>query len=499
MALSLIIGGTDYSGMVAVGSLVIVDGVGGPTTASFILRDRESTARVGVGMPVLIKQITYQPEPDPPIENDVFAGQVDAPSRVRIKGTRMHEWTVQCADYSCILTRRIWTGTISDGTKLNDAVGQMGSILAAEGFDLSNVAGDVTLPKMQFQALPISDILSEMARITGYKWWVGADKKLHFKAASTDSAPWVLDSMALVNSFELQNDRSQYRNLQQVLGTKLVAEHSTTAKWKADGRTTTFRLAAVDQSVGTAYNEIARATVLTVDGAAKVLGVPGTPDATWLYDVGGSHVRTTGLAPPANAVVELTYFGRFRVIGQWPSQEKVPTDPEIVARREVEGGTGIYEAVEVDESIDESLMAQAKARSLIRLHGHIPLVVTFSTFKPGLRAGQNLRIALPNYTLDKDFRIDSVQITDVETADQDHELRYAVTAVASEVASWESYFDELLRERERPQTQVWDEYKPLAFAPADVVRVSDSLTIDRLAFVHPHIAGTFAIGFAEVT
>ena len=124
--------------MVRVGSLNVLDELNGPATAAFDLADRQSTAEPAIGRPVLIRHGEYT----------VFAGQVDKFSKVRVKGTRMHDWHVQCVDFSCILGRRTYTGTIPAGTTLRSAVATiMATALAGEGFTM---AGVDTGPKLQF-------------------------------------------------------------------------------------------------------------------------------------------------------------------------------------------------------------------------------------------------------------------------------------------------------------------------------------------------------------
>jgi len=501
ISLAVTIGGVDYSGMVAPGSLTITDELNGPKSASFVLRDKVSSAVVGVGMPVLIEQVTPATEEDPEVRLALFGGQIDRTPRARIGGTRMHEWQILCKDYGCILGRRTWTGTVSAGTLLGVAVRQMQQIFTEEGFTLDGVvATGPELPKMQFQEMYVADVLSELARISRYKWWVDSSKVVHFKDRAADVAPWTLNSLELVTSFEVEHERSQYRNLQKVLGTKVTAEGTTTVRWTANGHDRVFRLVSASR-VGstTAYNEIARATVLTVDGAAKVLGVPGTQGIEWEYDVGGSEVRYKGAGSPANnAVIELTYFGQFRVVGQYPAQEDLPTDAEIVDRKAVEGGTGIYEAVEVNESISDPGDAESVAKSLIELHGHIPTIITFTTYKPGLKAGQSLPIVLPSYELNKSFLVDSVRITDEETDDAEYRLRYAVSVVGSEVPKWEGYFAALLKEREKPQTEIWDEYRTAVYSPTDVLGITDALTVTPSAYADSEV-DVAVVGFAEVS
>jgi len=467
--------------MVRVGSLNVLDELNGPATAAFDLADRQSTAEPAIGRPVLIRHGEYT----------VFAGQVDKFSKVRVKGTRMHDWHVQCVDFSCILGRRTYTGTIPAGTTLRSAVATlMATALAGEGFTMTGVDAGPKLPKLQFQRLSVADCFNEISRLTRYKWWVNDAKDIQFKDRSAEAAPWALTSLEQLTSYTYQRERSQYRNVQRILGTKVTANKATTVQWTADGKRRTFYLQQAKVVSGTAYDEIASVSLLTVPGEdglpmTELIGAPGTPTNKWEYSVGGNYISQVPdeKTKPAGAVITLTYIGRIRIEGVYPSTDKWGTDPEIQERKAYEGGTGIYEAVEVDESIDNAGTAREKAKALRDLHGHIPTILEFDTFRSGLRAGQMLTVQLPNYPMERDqFLIDSVQIQDTAALDEDFKLKYTVRCVASEVPKWQGYFAALLRAREAPKEEAWDEYQSYVYSPQDVLRVSDHLYIERRAY-----------------
>jgi hypothetical protein len=497
--------------MVRVGSLNVLDELNGPATAAFDLADRQSTAEPAIGKPIIIKHGEYT----------LFAGQVDKFSKVRVKGTTMHDWHVQCVDYSCILGRRTYTGTIPAGTTLRSAVATiLSAALAGEGFTMAGVDTGPKLPKLQFQRLPVSDCFNEISRLTRYKWWVNDAKDIQFKDRSAEAAPWALTSLEQLTSYTYQRERSQYRNVQRILGTKVTANKATTVQWTADGKRRTFYLQQGTTTSGTAYDEIASVSLLTVPGAdglpmTELIGVPGTPTNKWEYSVGGNYISQVPdeATKPAGAVITLTYIGRIRIEGVYPSFDKWGADPEIQERKAYEGGTGIYEAVEVDESIDDAGTAREKAKAIRDLHGHIPTILEVETFRGGLKPGQMWTVQLTNYGIDTQFLIDSVQIQDTAALDEDFKLKYAVRCVASEVPKWQGYFAALLRTREAPKEEAWDEYQSAVYSPQDVLRVSDSLSIVRRAYADatvgqgegvqapavPPLEEQATIGFCEVS
>jgi hypothetical protein len=100
-------------------------------------------------------------------------------------------------------------------------------------------------------------------------------------------------------------------------------------------------------------------------------------------------------------------------------------------------GTGIYETIENDGTLDDTSWALEKAARLLAKYGTIPEVVKFTTHTPGLKAGQLLTVDLPDLDLD-----DAYLITEVSTADESFvQYTYDVTAASGEaLGGWTKFF-----------------------------------------------------------
>jgi prophage tail gpP-like protein len=104
------------------------------------------------------------------------------------------------------------------------------------------------------------------------------------------------------------------------------------------------------------------------------------------------------------------------------------------ARAAVEGGTGIYHAVEDADEILAAGEATALADALLRRFGKIPQTVQFATRVRGLKAGQTVTVTLPKHGIGTgsppgtDFLIDKVTLRD----EGNQILRWDVTAVSGE-------------------------------------------------------------------
>jgi|TARA_R110000824_G_scaffold190282_3_gene371753 hypothetical protein len=116
-------------------------------------------------------------------------------------------------------------------------------------------------------------------------------------------------------------------------------------------------------------------------------------------------------------------------------------DAEITARQLVEGGTGVYEAVEEDERITDSSFAQTKVEGLLNQLSRIPKTANIETDQAGIRAGQLQTLTLTKLGLSGSFLIQSFSATDRG----DETLRYSYKALDGEsLGGWQEFFRRLI-------------------------------------------------------
>jgi hypothetical protein len=156
-------------------------------------------------------------------------------------------------------------------------------------------------------------------------------------------------------------------------------------------------------------------------------------------------------------------------------------DAEILARRALEGGTGVYEAIADDPAINVQNVAVQKALAYLRKHGVIPQTIRFETDRPGLRPGQLLPVRVATAGLDDNYLIESVNMRDVQGAVN----RYQVTAVSGDaLGGWLEWFSALARQAQKFVLYDEDQVMMLKIV-TETVRVSDSAaeydrgTVDR--------------------
>jgi hypothetical protein len=101
-------------------------------------------------------------------------------------------------------------------------------------------------------------------------------------------------------------------------------------------------------------------------------------------------------------------------------------------------GSGIYETIENDGTLDETAWALDKATRLLAKYGPTAETIKFATNRTGLKAGQLINVTLP------DLYVNNVAylITEVELADEEFvQYEYTVTASSGEsLGSWAKFF-----------------------------------------------------------
>jgi hypothetical protein len=181
----------------------------------------------------------------------------------------------------------------------------------------------------------------------------------------------------------------------------------------------------------------------TTDGVVVVdtpqtVGVGGLDtDKQWYWNKDSQDISqgaTDAKLSPQDTLI-VAYQGLFPIVIQ------TQNDDEIEDRAAIEGGSGLYEDVDEDASLEGQLLITQKASALLARYGMLPVSADIVTTDTGLEVGQVLHIIASEYTLDAEFLIQSI---DVQWFNGDR-LVYHVQALAGEnLDSWLSFFRRLL-------------------------------------------------------
>ena len=448
------------------GTLSISGSLGTRTVATFSTVDHPPFATtVEVGQVVEIRDETG---------SLIFAGTIDSIDEEIDPAETVRFKRVACVDYNQIADRHLvayvyqpddLTPTLYAGDVIKDIVSRFfvfGGV--TEGIDTSNVEDGPEIEKFVFNYVPASQAFDDIADLTGYVWYTDYEKKLYFTPRDKYEAPIIIGGKTQNwRNMKITESRDLYRNRQIVrAGTALT-----------DPRIDTVVAAEAGQKLFEVPFPVGTASAVTVNGVPKTLGVTGLHEGRDFYWSYGSNVLTAEVAPGTGAAVALTYRGMFPIL----VDERL--DAEILARRALEGGTGVYEAIADDPAINVQPVAVQKALAYLRKHGVIPQTVRFETDCPGLRPGQLITIKFVSAGLNDYYLIESVNMRDL----QGRINRYQVSAVSGDaLGGWLEWFSALARQAQKFVLYDEDQVSMLREI-TDTVRVYDISIEDPLGTV----------------
>lgn len=297
-----------------------------------------------------------------------FETSVEAPPTVR--------YSVECLDFTYQADRKLITERFSDDT-VNTIIGSLVSTYAPT-FTVSNVDADLTISKISFNRLTLSQCLDKLANVTGYLWYIDYHKDVHFFSRNAEQAPFdITDSNGshITKSLRIRSDLSQLRNIVEVTGGETPTATRTT-KHAGDGETTEFPTHFKFDTIPT----------VTVNGSPVTVGVEylDTAGFACYWSRAEKYVRfdTASIPPsPTSGSTNIEFTGNPLV----PIVAVVPDNESIVEFGEFEFALTESTLRTENEVIDRALAElEAYAEELTE--------ASFETNRPGLRSGQIITI-----------------------------------------------------------------------------------------------------------
>ncbi|MFA7121635.1 MAG: hypothetical protein WC277_09145 [Bacilli bacterium] len=476
---TLTIGGVDRTAYLTPGSVRPESALGNRGTCSFTVISPLAAGvpafRPGDGEAVAVTNILSSAV--------VYAGTIDSVDEELLfdaeAARNEMRYRVSCVDYKQLADKRQVAESYSDtsaGDIFRDIVDKY---LAVDGVTYTHVEDGPILELATFNYLPASQAFDEVCELIGYSWDIDTDRDLHLFERASNTAPFSLTvTSANWRRMRVQRPRDDYRNRQYIrAGTALSDSRSET--FAGDGEIRSFLLSLPCGAVPT----------ITLDSAAQTVGIGQVDTGKDWYWNKGSNVITqdaSGTVLTSTTVLAVTYRG------QYPLLVLAQDDAAIAARQTIEGGSGIYDAIEDASDIDDRALAEDKGRAYLRKYGVIPDIVTFETDADGLRAGQLISITVPVHDLDGDYLIERVTSQDVGGK----LYRYAVQALSGEsLGGWLNWFKKLAT-ASRKKVIRENEVVLLLRTVEDTIVVSDALSVVSEA---PETrVGYGRIGFMEI-
>jgi len=485
MAIKLTIAGEEVR--FRVDSLDISNELNTRSRASFELYDPTGEYWPETGSVVIISEVVTVD--DEPVEYKLFEGTLDEPEEHIPDGVKEgHFIKCRVVSYDQLCDRYHVAAVYVDKTCreiIQDALTSPNHCaIYQEGIDANEYVQDgPVIEKLVANYITVTDLLNDLSKLTGYKWYVDFDKKLHFFERTAVDAPFGLNDE--VHNFakpKLRRTREDYRNVQIVRGGTTTTD-TRVELFAGDGKRRTFTLSYQ-------VNEMQMVRIRRSGGPwqEQIVAVKGTEGAEWTYLKGSADISQTdsGTVLGINDELEVTYVGEFPVIAISPRED------EIEHRKAIEGGGGIYERIEFDDSIENEEAAERKAESLLDSYAKIPRIFTFETMERGLEPGQAIPIKLARFNLDDTFLITRV---DIKCMAGKH-LKYSVRCVGSEYDTWVQYFRKMA---DRPKRMVIRENEKVLLMRSLRDRTSLADTEEHQeSVVASYVGEETYIGFSEV-
>ena len=472
MAIVLTIAGADKTALLVATSLAVSDELNARNTCAFTLDDPAGTYRPAIGAVVTVVDggTTY------------FAGTIEEVQEVAWAGGTTQTLTVTCVDYTQLCDRHLVAREFTSQTLVQIVTDLVTLALPGEGITYSATGTPVvTIDKAIFNYQTVAECLNELTDLVACSWYVDYSKVLRVIARTTNLAAFNITDGSpqfLADSLTMTKTRGQYRNRQYVrAGQDLTS--SRVESFKGDGTRKAFTL----------NFPVAKVPTVTVNAVSKTVGIRGVDTGKDWYWNGGDPIMSQddgAAALTTSDTLAVTYQGFFPIIVQSQSEK------EIADRKTVEGGTGLYETIADEPTINTDDLANAKAAGLLRRYGVIPTVLTYQTDTGGLKAGQLQTVTLTRYGISAaEYLLEKVDLRDLDGTD----LRYTVTALSGEaLGGWHEFFRKLVKGGRKFVIRD-NEVLLLLRATSEAVALTDAMT--PTTGTRESRVGTALVGYSE--
>jgi len=327
----------------------------------------------------------------------IFEGNITKINEV-VKDYAIVEYDVECSDYGRALDRFLINDSFTSQS-INDIIDFIVADkgLDIEGFTTNNVDAPKVVDFIQFRYEQFSDVLTQLANLFNGDWYVDIDKDIHLFAKDTTAASFDIqddNGSYLQGSLKIRRDNSQVANVIYVRGGEYLGANFT-VDYVSDGIQNTLALPYKFDSVRV------NVTGERWDGGLDTIDTPSEFDYMWNDDEKFVEFRDDRIP---NDTSDVKVWGRPFL----PVIFKLSDKGSIANMKSIEGGSGEYEKVIIDPSIDSRGAAGERALAELEAYKNTLEEGTFSTYNSGLRAGQTIRINSAVHGIDDEFVINKI-------------------------------------------------------------------------------------------
>jgi hypothetical protein len=369
----------------------------------------------------------------------------------------------------------------NDGIGRHHLIKYAGSIvrgLITQGFTAGIIRDGTAVELLTAEWSTYADIIEELARLSGYVWYVGANKQLHFIPRTEYAAPFnVTDASAQILSRNLR-----FRHTDEVYANRVYlrlnsdAFAKTVVSRNGDGTNKIFYFSTV-------INQVVSITVNGIEKTVGILDVDTGKD--WYYTPGDHYIYQDDAASPLGS--SDTLFVSYRAYG-FDSVSDENTS-EQTARSALEPGTnGRYEVVLQNTAITNQTQGQSMVTAILNERIGAPIECLYETRVAGLQPGQLQTINLPAFGVNATFLTDKVDAS----IDEDQKIRYKISALSTtQLPDYLSLFTSFLA---GGGGAAGIAAGGAAIGPSDVtIRVPQTLTASSTSITEPIATGILVV------
>jgi len=337
----------------------------------------------------------FRPAPNSEVEmldgaTKIFAGKIHSVQKI-IESDRKVRYRVRAKDYSYDLDRQLVIEGYDDKT-VNYIIDDILTNFTDGSFTDTNVDCALTITKVTFDRITVTDALQKLADLTGYSWYVDYDKDIHFFEKNKNPAGFNIadgDGNHIPATLLIENDLSQIRNRVFIKGGEIEGS-ARTEYFDGDGSKLLFRTA----------NKFGSKPSVEVGGTPQTVGIDfldNEDDFDCFWDFNQKYIRfKAGTVPGAGSDnVEIAGIPLYNLVVQ-------VEEPTSIAQY------GVFEFAKIDKTIKAREEAISYAKAEIEAYQNGVNEGGFQTYESGLRSGMIININSTLLDVNEDFLIQSV-------------------------------------------------------------------------------------------
>jgi hypothetical protein len=317
----------------------------------------------------------------------VFKGVITSQSDELRGGGALYRYsTWQAADFSLKFERRV-VNRVYDNVNVEAIIADL-LVKYPCGITSNNVqTTNKLIDHIAFQYEPLLGCIKKLADITGWRWYVDANKDLHFFETDEGTAATVFsttttgghvrnilhDTLTVDTEVDARTANSVW-----VVGAKTAAPNYIDQYWTGDGNNSVFTTAFVPN-----YPEVYE------NGVAKTIEVDkgGTSSKNYVYDKKNRVlIRNAGVLP-SGVILRFKYRPTVQIIDYF-------ADSASIAKY------GIYEKAIRDKTITEKSAARSRGRAELKRRTSARRTLKFDTRDLTAVSGKKYRVVIPELAID---------------------------------------------------------------------------------------------------